>query len=326
LGGRDRAIILRRERREPMPPSRSEPIFIHAPTPPIDIGAHVFPTEKYARLAAAIREMGVPDSCFGEPEAVATEDLARVHTPEYLADCAEARTTGRTLPSELPVRRDVIAGFRAMVGGTTRAADLAWAGKRWTMHLGGGFHHAFADHAEGFCYFHDVAVAIRRLRMEGDLRRCAVIDTDLHQGNGTAAIFAEEPEVFTFSIHQEKLYPLKQSSDLDIGLDQFVGDDEYLDRLEEGLDRVFAHAPELIAYVAGADPFHDDQLGDLKLTFDGLRRRDRLVIERAAAAGIPGFVTLAGGYARRVEDTVRIHAQTAETVWETCDERERERP
>ena len=292
--------------------------FIHAPTPPIDIGPHVFPTEKYSRLAAAIREFGVPDARFGLPEAVEPDDLARVHTPEYLADCAEARTSGRTLSSELPVRRDVIEGFRTMIGGTTRAADLAWREERWTMHLGGGFHHAFPDHAEGFCYFHDVAIAIRRLQATGGLGRCAVIDTDLHQGNGTAAIFAGDDSVFTFSIHQEKLYPRKQRSDLDIGLDQYVGDGEYLDRLEEGLDRIFEEeSPELIAYVAGADPFHDDQLGDLKLTFDGLGTRDRLVIERAARAGIPGFVTLAGGYAREVEDTVRIHARTAREVWDT---------
>ncbi len=293
-------------------------IFIYEPMSAIDIGAHVFPTEKYARLASEIRALGVPEECFGAPEPTHPLDLERVHTRAYLADLREARATERTVPSELPVTPEVIEGFRRMVGGTVRAADLAWHQERWTMHLGGGFHHAFADHAEGFCYYNDVAIAIRSLQAEQGLGRVAVIDTDLHQGNGTAAIFQGDESVFTFSIHQENLYPLKQRSDLDIGLDPFVGDAEYLDRLEEALDQIFdEQSPEMIFSVAGADPFHDDQLGDLKLTFEGLKRRDELVIERAVASGIPGVVTLAGGYARRVEDTVRIHRQTAEVVWGT---------
>ena len=293
-------------------------IFIYEPVPPIDIGPHVFPTEKYARLAEAIAAFEVPADRFGAPGPTHPLDLERVHTSAYLADLREARATERTMSSELPVTAEVIEGFRRMVGGTVRAADLAWREERWTMHLGGGFHHAFADHAEGFCYFNDVAIAIRSLQAEEGLGRVAVIDVDLHQGNGTAAIFAGDDSVFTFSIHQEKLYPFKQRSDLDIGLDQFTGDSEYLDRLEEALDRIFdEESPEMIFLVAGADPYHDDQLGDLKLTFEGLDRRDAMVIERASAAGIPGVVTLAGGYARKVEDTVRIHAQTAAQVWRT---------
>ena len=278
----------------------------------------MFPTEKYSLLAAAVRGVGVPAERFGGPDLVLDSDLRRVHTPEYLADLAAARATGRTLSSELPVTRAVIDGFRRMVGGTTRAADLAWGEERFTMHLGGGFHHAFPDHAEGFCYYHDVAIAIRRLQATAGLGRVAVVDTDLHQGNGTAAIFAGDDSVFTFSIHQERLYPLKQRSDLDIGLDLFVGDAEYLDRLDEALDRVYeGFSPEMVFHVSGADPYLDDQLGDLKLPIEGLRERDRRVIGRAAALGIPGVVTLAGGYARRVEDTVRIHLGTAEAVWAT---------
>lgn len=298
----------------------SEVVFVHEPIAPIDIGPHVFPTEKYTLLAAELEALGVPATRFGPPDDVDDVDLARVHTAEYLADLAEARETSRTVSSELPVRADVIEGFRRMVGGTTRAADLAWAEERWTLHLGGGFHHAFPDHAEGFCYFHDVAIAIERLRARSGLRRCAVVDTDLHQGNATAAIFAGDDGVFTFSIHQERLYPQKQRSDLDIGLDLYVGDDEYLDRLDEALDVVFDRSsPEMLFFVSGADPFHDDQLGDLKLTVEGLRERDRRVIARAAAAGVPGVATLAGGYARRIEDTVRIHRGTAAEVWATYD-------
>ncbi len=296
----------------------SQAVFIYEPIPAIDIGPHVFPTQKYSLLAAAIEELGIPRGRFERAGAVDDEDLERVHTREYLEDLAAARATHRTLASELPVTREAIEGFRRMVGGSTRAADLAWRDERWTMHLGGGFHHAFPDHAEGFCYFHDVAIAIRRLQASAGLGHCAVVDGDLHQGNGTAAIFAGDETVFTFSIHQERLYPLKQRSDLDIGLDPFVGDDEYLDRLEEALDVVFdRESPEMIFYIAGADPYHDDQLGDLKLTFEGLRRRDHAVIGRAARLGIPGVVTLAGGYARRVEDTVQIHRGTAEEVWAT---------
>ena len=300
----------------------SAEIFIHANRAPIDIGIHVFPTVKYELIARALRDLGIPESRFGEPQKVSASDLSLVHTEAYLADLRAARATERTIPSELPVSREAIEGFQAMVGGTLRAAKLAWEEERWTMHLGGGFHHAFADHAEGFCYFNDVAIAIRSLQKSAGLGRVAVIDTDLHQGNGTAAIFGGDRSVFTFSIHQERLYPAKERSDLDIGLDQFVGDSEYLDRLEEGLDRIFdQESPEMIFYVAGADPFHDDQLGDLKLSFEGLRRRDEMVISRAAQLGLPGVVTLAGGYAHRLEDTVRIHRGTGESVWETYGEK-----
>ena len=199
----------------------SAEIFIHANRAPIDIGIHVFPTVKYELIARALRDLGIPESRFGEPQEVAETDLSLVHTDAYLADLRAARVTERTIPSELPVSREVIEGFQAMVGGTLRAAKLAWDQERWTMHLGGGFHHAFADHAEGFCYFNDVAIAIRSLQKNAGLGRVAVIDTDLHQGNGTAAIFGGDRSVFTFSIHQERLYPVKERSDLDIGLDQF---------------------------------------------------------------------------------------------------------
>ena len=293
-------------------------IFVYESLPAIDIGMHVFPTEKYSRLAAALVEQGVPEERFALPGETRDEDLARVHTEEYLSDLRHARPTPRTIASELPVNPQVIQGFQRMVGGTVRAAELAWREDRWTMHIGGGFHHAFADRAEGFCYVHDVAIAIRRLQELEGLGRVAVIDVDLHQGNGTARIFAGDESVFTFSIHQEKLYPPKEVSDIDIGLDQYVGDDEYLDRLEEALDPIYDEfSPEMVFAVCGADPYHDDQLGDLKLTFEGLRRRDELVIGEAARRGIPGVVTLAGGYAHRVEDTVKIHRQTAEVVLET---------
>ena len=183
------------------------------------------------------------------------------------------------------------------------------------MHLGGGFHHAFADRAEGFCYLNDIAVAAKTAMEETGIEHISVIDTDVHQGNGTARIFQGEPRVFTFSIHQENNYPLKEESDLDIGLDDGTGDADYLEELERGLEiSVEKRKPELVYYVAGADPYKEDQLGGLRLTLEGLRRRDRLVLEAAHAVEAKVVIVLAGGYARLVEDTVTIHVQTAEEM------------
>jgi acetoin utilization deacetylase AcuC-like enzyme len=180
------------------------------------------------------------------------------------------------------------------------------------VHLGGGFHHAFPDHGEGFCLIHDVAVAIRVLRREGRIERALVLDCDVHHGNGTAAIFADEPEVFTFSIHQERNYPgWKPPSDLDLGLDDGTGDEAYLTLLEHHVPRILErHRPDLAFYLAGADPYREDQLGGLGLTLEGLRRRDEFVLRRLAEARVPVAIALAGGYARRGDDTVEIHANT----------------
>ena len=173
-------------------------------------------------------------------------------------------------------------------------------------------HHAFAGHAEGFCYINDLAVAAAVLLAEQRVRRVAVVDLDVHQGNGTAHIFRSRPEVFTFSMHQENNYPVpKELSNLDVGLDDGTGDNSYLAALSPALERVWEFAPELVLYQAGADPFHDDQLGGLALSFAGLEARDRAVIGGCVERGIPVATTLGGGYARRLEDTVRIHATTS---------------
>jgi acetoin utilization deacetylase AcuC-like enzyme len=178
------------------------------------------------------------------------------------------------------------------------------------MHLGGGFHHAFADKAEGFCYVNDLAVAVRVLQREARIRRAAVVDCDLHQGNGTARIFAGDDSVFTFSIHQRDLYPPKERSDLDVHLADGTEDDAYLTLLQDALGQVFEGRPELVLYQAGADPYREDQLGSLALTKDGLRERDRIVWEACRRAGVAVAGTLGGGYARRVADTVDIHLGT----------------
>ena len=192
----------------------------------------------------------------------------------------------------------------------------AWAGAVHD-HLGGGFHHAHADHAEGFCYLNDIAVAVRALQRDGAVRRVAVVDCDVHQGNGTASLFRGDDSVFTFSIHQEYNYPSpKEPGDLDVGLEDGTGDDEYLAELGRALERVWATGPELVIYQAGADAYREDQLGGLGLTMAGLEARDRMVLEGCARRRVPAAVTLGGGYARRLEDTVAIHLATCRVALE----------
>lgn len=276
-----------------------------------DIGQHVFPTEKYQ----LIYEMLEKNEKLEEikhlwPRPLTGEELALVHTKQYLDDALNARLTPATFSSELPVKKDVIDAFLLSSGGTLVAAEGA-VKEKTGINLGGGYHHAFADHAEGFCYFNDVAIAARSLMTNEKASRIAIVDCDLHQGNGTAHIFRDEPDVFTFSIHQERNYPVKQKSDLDIGLDDGVGDDEYLEKLQEAIeiiDKKFG--PDFVFYLAGADPYHEDQLGALQLTHEGFGQRDDLVIGTFCGNDIPVCVVLAGGYSRDVWDTVMIHYNT----------------
>jgi acetoin utilization deacetylase AcuC-like enzyme len=224
---------------------------------------------------------------------------------------------------ELPWSREMVEGFRLMTGGTITAALLACeagtadataaaAGFRVAAHIGGGFHHAFPNHGEGFCPFNDVAVAVRVLQARG-LERHAVVDLDVHHGNGTSFIFEADPRVFTFSMHQQHNYPMwKPRGSLDVGLGDGAHDATYLRELERALPKVLDHRPQCVFYLAGADPYEDDQLGGLRLTKDGLRRRDAMVIEAVRGAGVPLVIALAGGYARRVDDTVAIHSATIE--------------
>jgi acetoin utilization deacetylase AcuC-like enzyme len=228
---------------------------------------------------------------------------------------------------ELPWSSEMVDGFRLMAGGTVRAGLIAAGLDRTAapgsrsgvaIHIGGGLHHAFPNHGEGFCPFNDVAVAVRVLQARG-LARHAIVDLDVHHGNGTAFIFnhgsgpAPAPGVFTLSMHQQHNYPMwKPAGTLDIGLPDGAHDATYLRELERALPRAFAHGPDCVFYLAGADPYEDDQLGGLRLSKEGLRRRDRMVIEAARRARVPLVITMAGGYARRVEDTVAIHVATIE--------------
>jgi acetoin utilization deacetylase AcuC-like enzyme len=291
-----------------MPPRA---VIVHSERYECDIGRHVFPVEKYRR----IRDRLVADGDIAAADLVAPvwperADLALVHTLAYLDDLDALRWTPRTMYSELPLTAEIVNAYVLAAGGTLLAAKRALDGSV-AVHLGGGFHHAFADRAEGFCYINDLAVAIRVVQRDGIVQRAAVVDLDVHQGNGTAHVFRDDPAVMTVSMHQERNYPaFKERSDIDIGLEDGTGDTLYLQRLAEALESVWTFAPQLVLFQAGADPYVHDQLGGLALSLAGLERRDALVLEGCARRGIPCVVTLGGGYAVDVEDTVGIHANT----------------
>lgn len=285
--------------------------IVYSPAYGCDIGVHVFPTAKYALVLRRLEEAGLAGAdAVVEPAAATREELLRAHSPEYLEDLERLRWTRRTMPSELPLTAQIVHAYVLAAGGTIQAARIALE-CGCAVHLGGGFHHALADRAEGFCYVNDLAVAIRAMQAERRIVRAAVVDLDVHQGNGTARLFAGDETVFTLSIHQEANYPVpKARSDLDIGLEDGTTDGLYLSRLDEALERVWAFRPELVLYQAGADPYRHDQLGGLALSLEGLEQRDLRVVDGCASRGIPVVVTLGGGYARELEDTVRIHAAT----------------
>ncbi|HSH74498.1 MAG TPA: histone deacetylase [Longimicrobiales bacterium] len=297
-------------------PERLPPV-VWDPSYEVDIGAHVFVTAKYRLTRERLLEQRtLTEEHFLAPVPATDEQLALVHTTEYLSKVRSgAFSLAEILRLEVPFSEAGRDAMTLMCGGTLLTARLALA-HGTAGHLGGGFHHAFAGHGEGFCLLNDVAVAARALTREGVVERVTVLDLDVHHGNGTAAIFEDDPAVSTFSMHQENNYPaLKPPSDLDLGLADGTGDEEYLGLLTEHLPSVLdGHAPELVIYLAGADPYREDQLGGLGLTLDGLRMRDRLVLESARDRGIAVAVVLAGGYAHSPEDTVRIHAATVEEL------------
>lgn len=291
----------------------------------IDIGLHVFPTEKYRLIHDRLISTGVIQPAdVVEPQPAGWDDLALVHTAAYLAKMRDGTMSLEDVAQlELPWSVEMVDGFRWMTGGTILAGLLAsgleTGSKKYDVvcHLGGGLHHAFPSHGEGFCPFNDVAIAARVLQARG-LERIAIVDLDVHHGNGTAFIFESDPRVFTFSMHQQHNYPMwKPRGSLDVGLPDGAHDATFLAALEAALPRVVDHRPQCVFYLAGADPYEDDQLGGLRLTREGLRRRDRMVMDSVRDAGVPLAIVLAGGYARRVEDTVAIHAATVEEAQRT---------
>lgn len=272
---------------------------------------------KYQLLREAVlREGLVPPERLHDPQRVSLEDVLRVHTPAYVAHIvdgtlpyAEQRRIG--LPwSEAFVER----AFR-VVQGTIEASEAALE-HGVAMNLAGGTHHAFPDRGEGFCTFNDVAVAVRRLQSLGRVRRVAIVDLDVHQGNGTHGCFAGDPDVYTFSMHGAKNFPFhKVPGTLDVELEDGTGDDHYLALLTEHLPRVLTEArPDLVVYLSGADPHEGDRLGRLTLTFEGLLARDRYVVGLCREVGIPVCATMSGGYGRDVRDTVAVHLNTVRVL------------
>jgi acetoin utilization deacetylase AcuC-like enzyme len=274
---------------------------------------HRFPMAKYALLRQGVLAAGLvrPEHLHDPPRA-ALEDLLRVHTPEYVQQVSD----GTLPPSEqrrigLPWSPAFVERAWRVVRGTIDASDAALR-HGVAMNLAGGTHHAFPDRGEGFCTFNDVAIAVRRLQHLGRIRRAVIVDLDVHQGNGTHACFANDATVFTFSMHGAKNFPFhKVPGSRDVELEDGTGDEPYLALLEEHLPSVLhAARADLVVYLAGADPHEGDRLGRLRLTFDGLRRRDRMVLQTCREIGLPVCVTIAGGYGRRVEDTVAVHLGT----------------
>jgi acetoin utilization deacetylase AcuC-like enzyme len=279
----------------------------------LHLGAHVFPSQKYRLVRERLIAEGLADaSDFLSPEPATDDDILRVHSQEYVYKLKTGSLGfAEILRMEVPYSRELIEACWLAAGGSILAAQRALA-DGWAANIGGGFHHAYPDHGEGFCVIHDVAVAIRRLQYDRSIETAMVVDTDVHQGNGTAAIFGGDGTVFTLSIHQENNYPFpKPPSTMDINLPDGIKDADYLSILESHLHKAFAEfSPQLVFYVGGADPYREDQLGGLALTMEGLARRDALVFDYMNRHQVPVAITLAGGYARRVEDTVRIHVGT----------------
>ena len=305
----------------------------------LPIGQHVFPAEKYRRVHNKLIETGVADpSDFINPQPASDQDILLVHKPAYVNKLKTGTLSAiEELQLEIPYSPELVNAFWLAAGGSILAAENALK-DGVAVNIGGGFHHAFPDHGEGFCMIHDVAVAIRRMQRDSKIRTAMTVDCDVHHGNGTAAIFAgtrtqSEPlpssgpsvlgqkplmrgthagDVFTISLHQENNYPQhKPPSSIDVDLPDGITDDDYLAWLDNALSSGLRQfTPDLICYIAGADPYREDQLGGLALTIDGLKKRDELVFRVARAKQIPVMVTYAGGYAQRVEDTVTIHCNT----------------
>jgi acetoin utilization deacetylase AcuC-like enzyme len=307
----------------------------------LPIGAHVFPAEKYKRIHDQLLDKKIAEpSDFVAPRSATDQDVLLVHTPQYVEKLKTGTLSAlEELQLEVPYSPELVRAFWLAAGGSMLAADYA-LNDGVAISIGGGFHHAFPDHGEGFCVIHDVAIAIRRMQRDDKIRTAMTLDCDVHHGNGTAAIFAgmripsgaspaspapvtshargakmrsaHAGDVFTISLHQENNYPAwKPPSSIDVDLPDDLGDEGYLSWLDEALSSGLRQfAPDLLCYVAGADPYREDQLGGLALTIDGLKKRDELVFRVAKAREIPVMVTFAGGYAQNLEDTITIHSNT----------------
>lgn len=293
--------------------------LVYHPGYDLNLGEHVFPSRKYRLIHDRLLREGIAvEDDFIEPAAAADEDILLVHERGWMERLkAGTLSDVEILRLEIPYSRQMVEAVWLAVGGTILAARNALADGAG-FNLGGGFHHAFPEHGEGFCALHDVAIAIRRLQQDGAIRRAMVVDCDVHHGNGTAKIFTGDSSVLTLSIHQFNNYPAeKPPSVIDLHLANRVGDEEYLDRLRGALPVAMdGFQPDLVMYIAGADPYRKDRLGGLDLTIAGLRERDRLVMKSICERNAAVAVTLAGGYAQNVDDTVAIHCNTVRAAAE----------
>lgn len=274
---------------------------------------HPFPMSKYRLVRdRLLAEGAITHWHLTEPPPATDEDILLVHTANYWLRCARGELTAAEVRRiGFPWSEGLVRRSRAAVQGTILAAKHALS-DGVASNLAGGTHHAFPAHGEGYCVLNDIAIATRVLQRDGLARRIAILDCDVHQGNGTAAIFADDPDVFTFSIHGDKNFPLrKERSKLDVALPDGLGDDEYLRLLAEYIPALLREfQPDLVFYQAGVDPFAGDRLGKLKLTLAGLRQRDEFVLEQCRALGLPVATTMGGGYAKDIYDTVAAHANT----------------
>lgn len=278
----------------------------------VNIGEHVFPVEKYRLIYEALLRMGAKKDDFLLPLLPGDEDLILVHTPRFIKKLRSGTLShSEILTLELPYSPELLEFALRFVGGTILVAERALE-DGLAVHIGGGFHHSFPDHGEGFCVLNDVAVSLEKMKHEGKVQKAMIVDCDLHQGNGNAFIFSKKEYAFTFSIHQMDIYPAqKPSSSVDVGLWSGDGDEKYLKELHSYFPRLYEEfQPDLVFYLAGADPYEKDQLGSLRLTLEGLRERDKIVIEEARKLHLPVAVLFAGGYAIDVSDTVSIHLNT----------------
>lgn len=274
---------------------------------------HKFPMSKYSLLRERLSNSGlIGDAELKIPPAASDEQLLRAHSEQYL----EAVKTGGLTYHQLrrigfPWTPQMVERSRRSTGATIAAVESA-LDKGWGINLAGGTHHAFRDRGEGYCVFNDSVVAARHWQAEGRLKRVLIVDADVHQGNGTASLVRGDETIFSFSIHGEKNFPYhKEVSDLDVALPDGIGDDAYLIALKAGLQQSLERSrPDLVMYLAGADPFEKDRFGRLKLTRQGLLERDRIVMETCRSKGLPFTVAMAGGYAPDVQDTVEIHFAT----------------
>jgi acetoin utilization deacetylase AcuC-like enzyme len=286
---------------------------VYHPRYDLNLGAHIFPSQKFRLIAERLVSSGIADAGdFLRPEPASDADLLRVHTASWIYKLRTGTlTASEIMKLEVPYSKELAEAVWLAAGGTILAAQSALR-DGFGSNLSGGFHHAYANHGEGFCAIHDVAVAVRRLQADSAIKKAMIVDTDVHHGNGTAALFSGDSSVFTISIHQLNNYPAhKPPSNIDLNMADGIGDEEYLAALIPVVQRQLDEfQPDMLFYIGGADPYEEDQLGGLRLTKAGLKSRDRQVFEAARSRGIPVATALAGGYARRVEDTTAIHVNT----------------